>query len=159
GAESVVVSKPAPPPSVGPASSSESDPASLASEFAEKGQWKEAAAAYGKALDKTSENLSLTHRLAVSFLKAGDVEAYHQECHELLAEVRGTENAGAVDVIRACCLAPDLLTDADWAVSLVQGTVKRDPKAAWRLYILGLTHFRAKQFDQAVRRLYESISV
>lgn len=158
-AESVAEVKPAPPPIINPQPSSESDFASLAGELAEKGQWKEAVAAYGKAIDKNPENLSLTHRIAVSLLKAGDVEAYRQECKELLDELRGTENAGAVDVIRACSLAPDVLTDADWAVSLVQGTVKRDPKAGWRLYILGLTHLRAKQFDQAVRRLDESISV
>ena len=116
-------------------------------------------AAYDKAVDKNPEDLSLTHRLAVALVKAGDIEAYRQRCKELLDEVRGTENPGAVDVVRASCLAPGALTDADWAISLVQGTVKREPKAAWRLYILGLAHFRANQFDQAVRRLDESISV
>ena len=155
----VVNVKPTTAPSVAAKSSTKSDPATLGKDLAEKGQWKEAAAAYVKASEENPDNLSLIHRLSVSLLKAGDFEAYRQKCKDILEEVRGTDNPGAVDVIRASSLAPGILTDTDWALSLVQGTVDRDPKAAWRLYILGLTDYRANQFDQAVRHLEESINV
>jgi serine/threonine protein kinase/tetratricopeptide (TPR) repeat protein len=151
--------KPTAPPITPPKPAAGTDPAVTANALAAKGMWKEAVAAYHQAIDAHPDLLSLQHRLSLALLKAGDVEAYRQRCKELIDELHGSENAGACDVIRACSLAPGVLTETDWALSLVQGTVNRDPKAAWRLYILGLAHYRADQFDKAIRRLDESIKL
>ena len=93
------------------------------SDLAAKGQWKEAVEGYHKAIDKHPDILALQHRLAVAYLKAGDLAGYRQRCKELLEELHGTDNAGAVDVVRACSLA--------WAGSWAARSGPGTPRTGW----------------------------
>jgi tetratricopeptide (TPR) repeat protein len=99
------------------------------------------------------------YRLALLRSYVGDPEGYHQACRRMRERFRGTTNAGFdLDAVRACLLAPDANADLDPLVELAQNIVASDPVHAWHLYVLGIAHYRAGQYEEAVRRLRESLA-
>src|SRR5262249_41558853 len=91
---------------------------------------------------------------------AGDREGYHQARRRMRARFRGTTNASfAHDVIRACVLAPDAEVDLDQLVELGQSIAACEPGDACHLYVLGIAHYRAGQYEAAGRRLRESMAL
>ncbi|MBI3866101.1 MAG: protein kinase [Planctomycetia bacterium] len=85
-------------------------------------------------------------------------------CHEVSVRMRQqTREAGArefaVDAARVASLLPAADTDPLEPVALAQSLVDAEPANAFLRYLLGLTHYRAGQFEQAAAELNEALSM
>ena len=67
-------------------------------------------------------------------------------------------NLATLNVVRACTLAPKPVTDAAGLARRAEQVVASE-KVHWHLYVAGLAHYRAGQYDQAVERLRESATM
>src|SRR5262249_20379747 len=78
---------------------------------------------------------------------------------EELKRVANAKNLNfAYFAVRACGLAPDVVPDPSIPVRLMEQLVAMN-RTGSGLYALGLAHFRAKQYEQAIKRLEESRKV
>jgi uncharacterized protein HemY len=60
-------------------------------------------------------------------------------------------------VARLCALAPDTVPDATRLVQIAERAVRAEP-LPHHLHTLGLAHYRAGQFDEAIRQLHKSVA-
>jgi tetratricopeptide (TPR) repeat protein len=67
-------------------------------------------------------------------------------------------NLATWDLVRACALAPEPITDPAGLARRAEQVVASE-KIHWHLYVAGLAHYRAGQYDQAVERLRESATM
>jgi tetratricopeptide (TPR) repeat protein len=124
------------------------------------GQWKKAAADHTQAVGLRPDDLELWCQHAGVLLLAGDTDGYRQACAHVLGRFgRTKEPRKAYLVARSCALAPAAVPDPQRPVRLAAGAVSADRKAGRYLHTLGLAHYRAGEFDAAVRRLQESEKV
>jgi tetratricopeptide (TPR) repeat protein len=125
--------------------------------------WKEAAAQYAKVVASHQLANDVFVEQACLTLLADDADGYLKSC----ATMR--ERFGKLDdpmtdyvVARTGLLAPKSGLDPLRAVKLAEQALNAklpfDGERAARLHVLGMAHYRAEQFDQAVRRLDESIA-
>jgi tetratricopeptide (TPR) repeat protein len=99
------------------------------------------------------------HYLAALARLAADPDGddYRASARSALDRLGRTDDAEtAFHVARAGALAPGVTDRPDRLVALAEKAVAADPKAAWRLYVLGLANYRAGRYEEAVRRLDES---
>jgi serine/threonine protein kinase/Flp pilus assembly protein TadD len=91
-------------------------------------------------------------------LYIGDADGYRQACRRMRERFRGTLNPQfATDVIRTCILAPGADADLAPVVELAQNATAHYSGSWYALYLLGTAHYRAGQYEPAVRRLRESL--
>ena len=97
-----------------------------------------------------------SYQCALLRLHIGDEPKYREDCRSMLERFGdGVENVATLDMVRACALVPKPVTDpADLARRAEH--VVASGKIHWYLYVAGLAHYRAGQYDQAVERLGES---
>jgi serine/threonine protein kinase/Flp pilus assembly protein TadD len=99
-------------------------------------------------------------QLACLRLLQGDVPSYRQLCQELVTRNHQTKVGftGQLAYIasRTCALAPQENPAPAQAALWAQKAVADEPKAAWRLHTLALAHYRAGQFEEAIRYTRES---
>jgi serine/threonine protein kinase/uncharacterized protein HemY len=96
---------------------------------------------------------------AILSSSVGDREGYHQACRRMRASFRGTTNGTfARDLVRASVLAPDADADLDQLVELAHGIAVCEPGDACLLYVLGIAHYRAGQYEAALRWLRQSMA-
>jgi serine/threonine protein kinase/Flp pilus assembly protein TadD len=122
------------------------------------GLWDLAAADCAREMELREPDTSwYRHALLRSYV--GDAEGYHQACRRMRVRFRGTTNRFfAGDAVRAGVLAPDADADPDQLVELAQNIVASDPGHVWYLYVLGIAHYRAGRYEEAVRWLRESLT-
>jgi tetratricopeptide (TPR) repeat protein/tRNA A-37 threonylcarbamoyl transferase component Bud32 len=125
------------------------------------GLWDLAAADIARETELREPETSWTWYLhAILHSSLGDREAYQQACRRMRARFRGTTNGSfARDLVRACALAPGADADLDQLVELGQSIAACAPGDACHLYALGIAHYRAGQFEEALRRLRESMAI
>jgi tetratricopeptide (TPR) repeat protein/WD40 repeat protein/serine/threonine protein kinase len=125
--------------------------------YAERGLWDDAAAgiAKGFALDPPKSAIQWLSQATLRLL-AGDMEGYRKACGRML---KFSDVSTAFETARACSLAPKAIADPLQVVQLAEKVVAARPRVAWHLHVLGRAHYRAGQFDQAIRRLHESLEV
>jgi tetratricopeptide (TPR) repeat protein len=128
------------------------------------GKWDQALADYrqGFALDTPSRPLPWRFYASLQLLK-GDTKGYQETCRRLVEHYDrpggpGLTSAG-VALVWPLVLGPDAVPDYPALVDRTEKVVLAGPKAAWNLYVLGKTHYRAGQFDKAIQRLHESIDL
>jgi tetratricopeptide (TPR) repeat protein len=125
--------------------------------YAHGGEWDKAVTAIGRAVELSPRDYWARLYRAGYALAGNDVEAYRRTCAESLKLFREGNDPDALNVtIRACVLAPDAVPDSAVPVELMRKVVKDHPHA-WMLFALGMAHFRAGQFSDALARLEEAI--
>jgi tetratricopeptide (TPR) repeat protein len=140
--------------------------------YAELGQWEMAAADYQRAAELYPPEPERWCEHAGVLLLAGKHKPYRELCDRVLEMVRKGNTLGGIRIVvtfqsvgartaylaaRTCVLAPDAIEDPARAVRLAEQAVAADPPCAWYLHTLGMAHYRAGDFDQAIQRLRESI--
>jgi tetratricopeptide (TPR) repeat protein len=122
------------------------------------GRWPAAAAAYGRAIEANPHEPELWCLYAGTLLLDGKVERYGQVCTEMLARYGQTDDLHTwFHVAQACSLGPRPAADAAEPVAFAQRAVNAFPNLGWHLHTLGMAHYRAGQYDHAVRRFRESL--
>ena len=122
------------------------------------GLWDLAAADFAQEMELRQPDVTRRYYLhAVLRLHVGDTAGY-QAVRRLARERFGgtTKMRFARDLLRLCNLAADA-DDPLQSVELARNLVDDDPRAWSCLYPLGVAHYRAGQYDEAIRRLRESL--
>ncbi|HKB38294.1 MAG TPA: tetratricopeptide repeat protein, partial [Gemmataceae bacterium] len=124
--------------------------------LAEMGLWQEAAPHFIKGFEKQVD--SEPHFSAPVVLLSGRVEAYRRLCAGLLTRFGDTADPdGALHVAMACGLAPQGAKDTAHLLKLAKKAQRPEvPAERWRLFFVGLAHYRSGQFEQAIRFFEEN---
>jgi len=93
---------------------------------------------------------------ACLFLICGDSEGYNRVCQGMIERAADTKNhSGSFVLARSCAMARKSPVDparaVQWANQALAGA-----DHGWYVHALGLAHYRAGQFDQALQRFTES---
>ncbi len=98
------------------------------------------------------------YRHALLRLYLGHTNEYRQIRRKMQARFEGTVNYQVgVERLRASILAPEP-DDSEALVLFAQRISDARPNDWFRLYVLGIAHYRAGQHEQAVQRLTESLT-
>jgi serine/threonine protein kinase/Flp pilus assembly protein TadD len=121
--------------------------------------WELAAADLGKAFELQEPAIPwrwLT--LAILRTHIGDVGGHPELCARMDERFRGTLNPHfAMDLVCTRALVPETSRDPAQTVELAETIVAKGSSPPWHLYILGAAHYRAGQYEKAVRRLRECL--
>jgi tetratricopeptide (TPR) repeat protein len=124
--------------------------------FALQSEWDKAAAAYAKAADSLPVHDAAIEHACLRLL-VGDAPGYRQFTRRLSKRAQPVKDPfTALELARTWGLAPQSPADARQAVRWGEQAVAWQPRLGWYLHTLGLAHYRAGQFDKALRRLQES---
>jgi tetratricopeptide (TPR) repeat protein/serine/threonine protein kinase len=127
--------------------------------YAALGQWEKAIADLAPTEDRAKLSLQTGLRLASLNLLAGESERYQELCRGLAPLVGRSKDADVVSIIaRTCTLSRESPIKPARAVRWAEQTVKAKATAPY-LHSLGRAHYRAGQFDQAIRRCLKSLQV
>jgi WD40 repeat protein len=128
------------------------------------GQWDRAAALYEQdawpepPLDPERSHVMLQR--AYLRLHTGDREGYRRTCAQLLEQpVAWAPEWLAQEAALASAQVPLEAGDARRVVSLSQQAVRDQPRNARALHTLGLAHYRAGQYGEAVQRFQEALAL
>jgi len=134
--------------------------------FARNGQWGMAVAAFGRAFERAPDDLQLGFRYILSQLEAGDLGGSRRAAVDILSGIGktiGEDLTVSYDTAKNAAwylaLVPAAMTDPDALVRLADSAVS-SPFASKRveaLDALGAAQYRAGRFEEAIRRLDESI--
>jgi serine/threonine protein kinase/Flp pilus assembly protein TadD len=119
-----------------------------------------AAADYDQEFALPEPHLALRwYQHALLRLHVGDADGYRRARRRIRERFGGTTNLPfACDLVRASALAPDPDDDGTEIVAVAQNIVADFPVSWFGLYLLGLAHYRAGQYEPAARRLRESLA-
>jgi len=130
---------------------------------ARSGQWDLAAAAFGRFVEQEPDSRNLRYSHIRSLVAAGDGPGLRRACEDLLAKFGNeTHSTFAGRVAWCCSLAPGSVADHEAPVRLAEYSVAGLPQKSGReksdaLMTLGAALYRAGRFEEAIRRLTESI--
>jgi tetratricopeptide (TPR) repeat protein len=125
--------------------------------LAGQGQWQKAAAEYARAGDAFPGEAGLWLEYASALLLADNPEGYRRACANILRRLGAVTDPDTCYVLaRIASLAPGG-GDPVQAVQRAEKGVAAHAKQAWYLHTLAVAHYRAGQFDQAVRRAEQSL--
>jgi tetratricopeptide (TPR) repeat protein len=125
--------------------------------YSRQGEPRKAVAAEGKVLELLPDNVYARFNIPANLLLAGDRDGYRRSCAEAWKRFGDGKDRFAVYMVaRACALAPDAVADPAALVKAMARVVTAEP-THWHLFVLGLAHHRAGQWDQAISRFEESI--
>jgi tetratricopeptide (TPR) repeat protein len=129
-----------------------------AESLARNGQWKLAAAAFGKFVEQEPDNPALRFPHIRSLLAAGDSAGVRHACDDLLKRFGTHLEPG---LVWSCVLTPDAVGDHEALVRLAEPALASHPEVGRErsdvVNTLGAAMYRAGRFEEAVRRLDESI--
>jgi tetratricopeptide (TPR) repeat protein len=126
------------------------------------GEWDEARSEFMKVFNLAPDDLETTFEYAGVLLLAGDLEDYKQLCARLLNRGNKLKCFSYPErrsnlVARICLLATDPGADTAQLSTLAERAVKAESNRPWNLHSLGLAHYRAGQYGEAIKRLRESM--
>ena len=116
----------------------------------------------GKSVEPDPNNLSLRYLHILALLEAGNRAGIRRACEDLLKRFgKTTDPAQANSVAWSCVLAPDAVADHEAPVRLAEAALAGHPERGRQrsdvLKTLGAALYRAGRFEEAIRRLDESI--
>jgi tetratricopeptide (TPR) repeat protein len=127
---------------------------------ARKRRWKEAAAAYARAVPALPPNDHVWYEHAGVLLLGGDTDGYRRFCKQCIEQVERSgqiaEPTTAHALARLCALAPGG-GDPAQLVRWAELPLARGPRQSWYLHALAAAQYRAGQFEQAERTFQESL--
>jgi serine/threonine-protein kinase len=110
-------------------------------------------------VERNPDETLIRYQLALVLLLIGDREGYRRACAEAAEHFGASTDPTAFRVARAFSLTEDAAPFAPVALKLAEAGVNHSPKAGWTHYVLGLVHYRAGRFQEAVEQLNESLKV
>ena len=124
------------------------------------GLWDLAAADFAREMELRQPDVIRRYYLdALLRLRVGDMAGYQAVRRNALERFRGTTKTSfARELLRLCNLAADAEEPLE-SVELAQNLLADGPRTWICLYSLGLAHYRAGQYDEAIGRLRESLDV
>jgi WD40 repeat protein/tetratricopeptide (TPR) repeat protein/serine/threonine protein kinase len=127
--------------------------------YAERGLWEEAAAGYKKVFALQPPDVAITWYLhACLCAVTGDTACHPRAYSQMLKKFAQSSNPDTdFYLARTCVLVPMRVPDPTEAVKRARRAQAAYPRTAWHLYILGMAHYRASHYKQAIRVLHESI--
>jgi WD40 repeat protein/serine/threonine protein kinase/tetratricopeptide (TPR) repeat protein len=132
--------------------------------YAHLKQWDHAAAEYEEAVQLRPDDPDLLCEYGAVLLLSDDVDSFHMVLGTVWERfAKTTDPRTKYLVARIATMSPSSAPEPARVVALAEEAAASapkdtwDPKAAWYLHTLGVAHYRAAQFDQAARRLHESI--
>jgi serine/threonine-protein kinase len=125
--------------------------------YADLGLWELAAADERRAFEHNEPSqITQWWSYAVLLASLGDVEGYHRVCQRMQSRFSGNHATTMLDMLRTVCVTPNGETDYSHIVHRVRTTNLELPQNAVSLYVLGLAHYRAGQYRDAVQKCQES---
>jgi WD40 repeat protein/serine/threonine protein kinase len=126
--------------------------------FVRAGDWERAAADLSVVFaDHLPDDVNAWIYHARALLLRGDAEGYRRLCARLAAP--GGEPAlpeALPHILWACVLGPEAVADPAPLVCLAAISRNQEPQEAGRLFVLGLAHYRAGEWEPARQRLQEA---
>jgi tetratricopeptide (TPR) repeat protein len=126
------------------------------------GQWDLAAEEFVRASEQWPDESRVAHQLAMQggcLLAKGEKEGYRRACRTLVD--RFGETGKRDETFRAAltaALSPDSGIDPAVAIRLAERSL-REGSVAWHLLALGLAHYRAGQYEAALKPLREAEAI
>jgi eukaryotic-like serine/threonine-protein kinase len=114
---------------------------------------------FRRAVDQSPDDPSLRHRLALALVLAGDRDGYRNACAATLSHFSRLGDPLIGEAARACLVAPNAVDDFSVPRRLIEAALVADPGHAWLHYMLGLAHFRAGRYREAVDELQQSLDL
>jgi tetratricopeptide (TPR) repeat protein len=127
--------------------------------FAEARDWKQAAAELNRGGESQWSDLFLCYSTALARLLADDVEGYARVAAVMpVAASSERSRWSRLDVLRTCTMHPRGVVDPAPLVPLAQSVYDEEANN-WNAQILGMAHYRAGDFDKALRRFEEALKL
>jgi tetratricopeptide (TPR) repeat protein len=124
--------------------------------YARLEKWEQAARHYARAGEARPIHDDAFEQACLALL-TGNKAGYRTFCKRLGARVGRRPDAFTAFVLaRTCGLAPGAVADPKRAVRWGEQAVRGQAGVAWYLHALALAHYRAGQYEKALRRLEES---
>ena len=128
----------------------------------QQGRWDLSAADLGKYVEGDPNNLRIRHMHILCLVEAGDRAGIERACEDLLKRFANTTDlVQANHVAWFCVLAPDPVSDREapirLAVVALAGHPEGEKERSEVLNTLGAALYRAGRFEEAIRRLNESV--
>jgi Flp pilus assembly protein TadD len=127
--------------------------------LARDGQWGTAADAFRQAIERAPEDLPLRYHHLLALL-GGDLSSYRGAAEELLARFGQTTAPTDLNLVAwSCALAPTAVAEGGAPVRIAEAALSAAPEDRHGdvLTTLGAALYRAGRFDEAIRRLEESV--
>ncbi len=129
-----------------------------------RGQWDKASEDFAQMFKLIPDDLESTFEFAGALLLAGDTEGYKRFCAHLLERrdnLKYWNHPGRRSnlLARIFLMSPATEVDPAEASRLADEAVLAQPEVPWNLHALGLAHYRTGRYDEAVKRLQESMQV
>jgi serine/threonine protein kinase/WD40 repeat protein/Flp pilus assembly protein TadD len=122
----------------------------------ERGEWKEAADDFARAVELTDPN-ERSYELAAVLLVAGDEAGYRKAVARLVERAGGSDDPFLAYVLaRACAVSPKSGIDPARAIAWGERAVAGQSNG-WYLHALGLALYRKGDHEAALARLNESV--
>ncbi len=133
----------------------EADPdLDLGSQFYEEGNYKEAEAAFRRAVERNPENVDANYGLALSLLRLDEID----EAIVLLEKVQ-QENPRLIEVYLALGESYFLKQETDKALSCFNQALEIEPDNAEVFYNIGIIHYQNGRMDEAIQNFLSSKSL
>ena len=129
--------------------------------YLQLGQWDQAAAAHAQAaaLLPADDDRVLWYK-ACFLLHRGDEAGYREACAQLFERPgRITNHEVSQEIAELCVQVPGAVADPERIVQAAARAQPVNPTNPNLLYLLGLAHYRAGQYPQALRRLKEALAL
>jgi WD40 repeat protein len=127
-----------------------------AENMARSGDWRLAAAAFGKALELEPNNFGLRYQQILALLEAGDRPAVQKACEAFLRRLPKAADPGTVLwAASSCVLAPDAVADHEAPIRLAESVIRSFNDRL--IHVHGAALYRAGRFEEAIRSLEDGI--
>jgi WD40 repeat protein/tetratricopeptide (TPR) repeat protein len=128
--------------------------------FAEQDYCVHAVAAFQKYLEHDASDVHVTEKYALMLAAAGDKSGHSKACAELLQRFGKTEDADMANSVAWWCVRfGDAVTDIAQLLQLAEKSVALKPNQYASLNTLGAALYRAKRFEDSLKKLDEAIKV
>jgi serine/threonine protein kinase/tetratricopeptide (TPR) repeat protein len=125
------------------------------------GEWEEAAAAFADARKRRPYAHWYSYMLATLRLHAGDVDAYRDDCREMLKRLGKNKNVNrGAHVAKTCFLGPDVIGDMDQLRAMANRAANGTEQLTldrWYILTKGLAEYRLGEFAAAVNWLARTL--
>ena len=112
-----------------------------------------------RTVDRSPDDPSVRHRLALALVLAGDVDGYRLACNSTLERFDRAEHPIVGDAARACLVGADGAIDFSAPRRLAEAALSLDSGAPWLHYVLGLAEYRAGRYESAISHLKDSMDL
>jgi tetratricopeptide (TPR) repeat protein len=132
----------------------------VAQHYVRAGLWSEATSHYSQALPLEGARFDDLYAPACTELRAGNTIAYRRTCAAMAEQLSEAEFHQLCGLAWACCLIDSAGTEFSQTIKLILKKARQNPpNEFWECHVLGLVHYRAGQFDEAIAQANKSITL